>query len=328
MEIEGKNICVTGGAGFIGSHLVERLAIEKPARLVVVDNFFLGVDSNLDDTRKIYPNLVVYRVDASDMAAMQNITQKEKIDVVFNLAVVPLPTSLEFPSWTIETNLKITTTCCELARRGMIQTLVHCSSSEAYGSALYSSMDENHPLVPKTPYAASKAACDLLVFSYYQTFGIDMVIIRPFNNFGPRQNQGSYAGIIPIVINRVLEGKTIEIFGDGLQTRDYIFVRHTAEAMIKIYKTESTRGKVINIATGYEITINELVKRLITVMGAPNHPIIHTSPRPGDVRRHRGEVRLLRELTRYNPKPISDEDLIETVQWYIKNKHERLVYHD
>lgn len=318
MDLKGKRILVTGGAGFIGSHLVDRLALEKPTKLVVVDNFFLGVESNLVEARKIYPDLAVYRLDASDLAAMQNLVKKEKIEVIFNLAVVPLPTSLEFPSWTIETNIEITTTCCELARLGLIQTLVHCSSSEAYGSALYSSMDENHPLVPKTPYAASKAACDLLVFSYYQTFGIDMVIIRPFNNFGPRQNKGSYAGIIPIVINRVCEGKPIEIFGDGLQTRDYIYVRHTAEAMVRIYQSESTRGKVVNIATGYEITINELVGRLICVMGAPDHPIIHTDPRPGDVRRHRGEVRLLRELTGYDPKPISDDDLYETVQWYLK----------
>jgi UDP-glucose 4-epimerase len=239
---------------------------------------------------------------------------------VFNLAAIPLPTSLEYPVWTIQTNLEITTTFCELARWKYIDTLVHCSSSEAYGSALYASMDESHPLVPITPYAASKAAADQIVLSYGQTFGIDATIVRPFNNFGPRQNPGSYAGIIPIVISRINKGEPIEIFGDGLQTRDYIFVRDTTEAMIKIYESKATRGRVINVATGYEISINELVTRLIEVMDVPNYQIIHTSPRPGDVRRHCGDVQLLRELTGFEPRAISDEDLSETVQWYLRSQ--------
>lgn len=318
MRLKGKNVLVTGGAGFIGSHLVDRLILEEPANLVVVDNFFLGTEENLADARQAFPALRVSRLDASNLAAMQQLVRAEKIEVVFNLAIIPLPTSLEYPTWTIETNIAIATVFCDLARWGYIQTLVHCSSSEAYGSALYSSMDESHPLQPITPYAASKAAQDQIVLSHCQTFGIDAVIVRPFNNFGPRQNAGSYAGIIPIVIQRVRQGEPIEIFGDGLQTRDYIFVRYTAEAMIRIVETEATRGKVINIATGHEISMNELVTRLIRAMSVPDHPIIHSAPRPGDVRRHRGDVRLLRELTGFEPQAISDADLAETAQWYLR----------
>jgi len=295
------------------------LILEEPASLVVVDNFFLGTEENLVDARKAFPDLRVYRLDASSLAAMQQVVQSEKIDVVFNLAVIPLPTSLEYPAWTIETNIEITTTFCELARWGYIQTLVHCSSSEAYGSALYALMDESHPLVPITPYAASKAATDQIILSYCQTFEIDAVIVRPFNCFGPRQNPESYAGIVPIVINKVKKGEPVEIFGDGFQTRDYIFVRYTTEAMIKIYECEATRSRIINVATGQEISINELVTRLVQVMGTPNHPIVHTSPRTGDVRRHCGDVRLLKELTGFEPQAISDEDLYETVQWYFRN---------
>jgi UDP-glucose 4-epimerase len=316
MNLKGKNVLVTGGAGFIGSNLVDCLIRQEPANLMVVDNFFLGDVRNLAEARQKFPALKVQRIDAGDLAAMQQLTQMEKAEVIFDLAVIPLPTSLTYPSWTLATNIAIATTCCELAKAGYIETLIHCSSSEAYGSALYSAMDEAHPLVPTTPYAASKAAADQIVISYCQTFNIDAAITRPFNNFGPRQNAGSYAGIIPIVISRVKKGLPIEIYGDGLQTRDYIFVRHTAEAIIKVYETAATRGRVINIATGYEITINDLVARMLQVMGVPDHPVIHTDPRPGDVRRHRGDISLLKELTGYTPQPISDEDLRKTVDWY------------
>src|SRR5262245_30382551 len=250
MKLKGKHVLVTGGAGFIGSHLVDRLAKEDPASLVVVDSFFLGTEENLVEARKAYPDLKLFRMDASNLAAMLQLVISEKIEVVFDLAVVPLPTSLDFPTWTIETNIGIASTFCELARRGYIQTLVHCSSSEAYGSAIHIPMDEEHPLVPCTPYAASKAACDHIILSYRETYNIDTVIVRPFNNFGVRQNPGSYAGIIPIVVRRILRGDPIEIYGDGEQTRDFVFVQDTADAMVQIYEEGKTRGQVINIASG------------------------------------------------------------------------------
>lgn len=307
---------VTGGAGFIGSHLVDRLIKENPAALIVVDSFFLGNEQNLVEARRACPDLRLYRMDASNYAAMHQLVIDEKVDVVFNLAVVPLPTSLEFPTWTIETNIGIATTFCELTRHGAIQTLVHCSSSEAYGTARYTPMDEKHPLAPCTPYAASKASCDHVVLSYRETYGIDAVIVRPFNNFGSRQNQGSYAGIIPIVIRRVLTHTPIEIFDDGEQTRDFIFVRDTADLMVQIYRQEQTRGNVINLASGQETSMNSLVKRLTAVMGVPDHPVFHSAPRPGDVRRHCGDVTLLRQFTGFQPRTISDETLAETVDWY------------
>jgi len=183
--IRGKRVLVTGGAGFIGSHLVDRLIEEQLARLVVVDNFFLGYEPNLAAAREAHPDLMVERLDAGDLASMQSLVAREQIEVAFNLAVVPLPTSFEYPAWAIFSNVAICTTFCELARVGSLQTLVHCSSSEAYGSALYSAMDEAHPLVPTTPYAASKAGGDQIVLSYCETFGIDPTIARPFNNYGP-----------------------------------------------------------------------------------------------------------------------------------------------
>ncbi|MFN8380548.1 MAG: NAD-dependent epimerase/dehydratase family protein [Anaerolineales bacterium] len=316
MKLTNKNVMVTGGAGFIGSHLADRISKENPANLIVVDSFFLGNEDNLIKARKSFPELKLYRMDASNLAAMLQLVVSEKVDVVFDLAVVPLPTSLDFPTWTIETNIGIASTFCELARRGHIQTLVHCSSSEAYGSAVHIPMSEDHPLVPCTPYAASKASCDHIVLSYRETYNIDAVVVRPFNNFGPRQNPGSYAGIIPIVVRRILNKTPIEIFDDGEQTRDFIFVRDTVDAMVKIYEEEKTRGQVINIGSGYETSMNSLVAQLKEVMKAPDHPVFHSAARPGDVRRHCGDVSRLKSLTGFEPRTISVDTLTETADWY------------
>jgi len=320
MKLQGKSILVTGGAGFIGSHLVDRLIREGPARLIVVDNFFLGREENLAEARRSFPDLKIYRLDASDLAAMHQVVQAEQIEVVFNLAVVPLPTSLQYPVWTVQTNVGIATTFCELARWGCLQTLIHCSSSEAYGTAQYVPMDEAHPQAAITPYAASKAAADQVVLSYWRTFGIDAAILRPFNTFGPRQNPGTYAGVIPVVIQRVRRGLPVEIHGTGEQTRDFTFVRDTAEAFVRCYEQEKSRGRVINVATGKETSVNELVSRLLRILGVPGHPIVHTSPRPGDVMRHCGDVRLARELLGFVPPALSDEHLEETVAWYLSRE--------
>ncbi|MBE2182006.1 MAG: NAD-dependent epimerase/dehydratase family protein [Anaerolineae bacterium] len=322
MSLAGKSVLVTGGAGFIGSHLVDRIIQDAPANLVVVDNFFLGSESNLIEARRAFPALKVYRLDASDLAMMDQLVADEQIEVVFNLAVIPLPTSLLHPVWTINTNIGIALTFCEIARRGRIKTLVQCSSSEAYGTAMYIPMDEKHPLIPTTPYAASKSAGDEILLSYAETFGIDAVIVRPFNNFGPRQNWGSYAGIIPIVIQKIASGEPVEIYGDGEQTRDYIFVRDTVDAIVRVYEQESTRGKAINIATGCEISINKLVADILRNAGAADHPVIHAAERPGDVRRHCGDVGLAQQLIGFQPSPINDEKLRETIQWYVNHRHE------
>lgn len=318
MSVRSKSILVTGGAGFIGSHLVDRLIRDEPSRITVVDNFFLGNSDNLADALTARPDLEIIRVDASDLAAMQDVVTANKVDTVFDLAMIPLPTSLTYPDWTIRTNVGIATTFCEIARRGLVERLIHVSSSEAYGSARYVPMDENHPHDAITPYAASKSAADHIIESYVQTFNIDATVIRPFNNIGPRQNPGTYAGIVPIIVRRVLAGQAIEIYGDGEQTRDLSYVGDTVELMAQIQASADCRGKVLNVATGVETSVNELVRRILVLLGREDHPVVHTDARPGDVRRHCADVTRLTALIGHQPSALSDESLKRTVDWYVK----------
>lgn len=315
MGLQNKSVLVTGGAGFIGSHLIDRLIKERPSNIVVVDNFFLGKKSNLNEAKLNYPQLKIYHQDASDYEAVKDILKSGAIQVVFNLAIVPLPASLVRPRWTYEQNTNLTLCLCELARDGYFDTLIHFSSSEACGNCQYAPMDENHPLNPTTPYGASKAATDLLVLSYINTFRIDASIIRPFNNYGPRQNEGNYVGVIPLTIKRILSGEAPIIYGDGKQTRDYVYVTETADAAVQIYNHQNTRGKVINIASGKEITINKLVKLIAEYMGYEKD-ITYENERPGDVRRFIASISLAQHLVEFTPRINLEEGLRSTIEWY------------
>lgn len=313
--LTGKSVLVTGGAGFIGSHLVDRIAVERPSRLVVLDNLYLGRESNLTDARLRFPELHFYREDATDYERMAAIIRLRAVDVVFNLAVVPLPASLVQPRWSVEQNVSIATVAAELLREGAYETLIHFSSSEAYGSAAYVPMDEAHPSIPSTPYAASKVSGDHVVLSYWHTFGLDVAVVRPFNNFGPRQNSGTYAGIIPLVVQRALQGQAIQIFGDGEQTRDFVYVEDTVDAAVRIYQAPATRGKIVNIASGREVSVNRLVSELVAVLGT-DVPIEHLEPRAGDVRRHWASIDRAKELIGFEPKVSLRDGLAATVTWY------------
>ncbi|MBI5001241.1 MAG: GDP-mannose 4,6-dehydratase [Euryarchaeota archaeon] len=318
MSLKGRRVMVTGGAGFIGSHLVDRLTGEDVERIVIVDNFFLGRHRNIQRAMDTFPSIKLYYQDAAHYEKMRNIMKVEDIDVVFNLAVVPLLTSHELPKITCEDNINITLSVLELLRNDYYKTLIHCSSSEVYGSAMEIPMGEEHPLHPTTPYAASKAACDLIAQTYENTFGIDMAIVRPFNNYGPRQNEGSYAGVIPITIQRILDGKRPIVHGKGLQTRDYVYVKDVVDGMVRIHDHKNTRGKVLNIATGEEITILAMIKAIAKEMGYKG-PLEFQRKRPADVDRHLADIALAKELIDFRPKTSFADGIRETVAWYRQN---------
>lgn len=316
-KLRGENVLVTGGAGFIGGFLVERIAKEKPAKLVVQDNLFLGRLRNLNNVKN-YKGFKFYKSSTANYSALKKIIEKEKISVVFNLAVIPLPTSLVKPEWTFEQNVKMTLNLCKLARQKKFRTLVHYSSSEVYGTALTKTMDENHPLLPHTSYAASKAATDHLVNSYVDTYDIDAFIVRPFNNYGPRQNEKPFPAVIPLTLNRILYNKSPIINGNGSQTRDFTYVKDTADMTVKLYSAKNTKGKVFNVATNNEISIKKLITNMMKLTNCKKK-IIYAKKRPGDVQRHKANISLLKKTIKIGKTTKFNDGLKETVSWYVKH---------
>lgn len=317
LNIAGKNILVTGGAGFIGSHLCDMLLQKGAGKVVVLDNFFLGKMENLEQASQDN-RFVLYRDDARHFGVVRSVIEKEQIEVVFNLATIALNYSFFNPFDAYMVNVEIANVLLELIKSGAYRTLVHISSSEAYGTARYSPMDENHPLNPTTPYAAGKAAADMLVQSFYNVEQIDCTIIRPFNNYGPRQNaEGALAAIIPITANRIRNGLKPIIEGDGEQTRDFIFVKDTARAMLLAYENEASRGKIINLGSGTDISINRLIHSICDYYGYTGE-IERRPERKSDVKKLCASSVLAKEVLGFTPEINFDHGLKMTLDWYSK----------
>ncbi len=318
-SLKNKSIMVTGGAGFIGSHVVDQLVKEEPENIIVATNLFLGKIENLTEAKNKFPNLKIIKQDMSDLDGVEYALNENPVDVVFNLAVVPLPTSHVRPKWTYLQNVLITAHLLELARKNAFKTLIQFSSSEVYGTAKYIPMDESHPIDPTTPYAASKAATDQMTISYHRTFGLDMSIVRPFNTYGPRQNaKGGFLALIPLTMSRILKNEDLVINGDGNQTRDWIYVEDTARGAVEVAKHDSTRGKIINIGSGKEVTINEIV-RLIVEHTNYQKPIVYKEARAADVRRHYSDISLAKRLVNFEPGVGIEEGIKKTVDWYLQH---------
>ncbi len=318
-KLKDKTILVTGGAGFIGSHLCDRLAAEEPRAVVAVDNLFLGKEANLSQARALLGDRFhFYQDDAGDELRMRDLLRRHQVEVVYDLAVVPLPVSLERPMWSVMENTRLTAVLCELQREGLFESMVHFSSSETYGTAQQVPINEDHPYVPSTPYAAGKLAGDQTALSYRHTFGLDITCLRPFNNYGPRQNALSFAGIIPTVIGNVKRGEPVTIYGDGEQTRDFIFVGDTAQAAMRLYEEEAAAGQVVNVGSGTELSMNDLVACLLQLLGKPEHPVVHGPGRLGDVRRHLAGTQRARELLGFTPATKLMDGMAKTVAWYLE----------
>ena len=319
-SIKGKSVLVTGGAGFIGSHLCDALLACGASKVVCVDNFFLGKEDNLSNAVK-HSNFVVYRDDARQFGVMQSVMEKEQTEVVFNMATIALNYSFFNPFDAYMVNVQIANTLLELMSMGVFKTLIHTSSSEAYGTARYSPMDEEHPTDPTTPYAAGKAAADMMVHSFSKVMDMDIAIIRPFNNYGPRQNaEGPLAGIIPATAKRIKNGEKPVINGDGEQTRDFIYVRDTVNGLLLAYENEKSRGNIINLGTGKEISMNRLVHAICEYMGYTGE-WEHMEERISDVRNLCAGIDKARELIGFEPVTEFKQGIKETLDWYITNSN-------
>ena len=317
-KVEGKNILVTGGAGFIGSHLCDALLEKGAGKVVCLDNFFLGKMENIAEAMG-HENFVLYRDDARNFGVVEAIIEREGIEVVFNMATIALNYSFFNPFDAYMVNVSIANTLLELLKIGKYRTLIHTSSSEAYGTAQYSPMDENHPTDPTTPYAAGKAAADIMVHSFAKVLPLDIAIVRPFNNYGPRQNaEGPLAGIIPATAKRLKNGGKPLIHGDGEQTRDFIYVKDTVRGLIMAYENENSRGQIMNLGSGKDISMNHLLQEICDYMGYKGEWDHHES-RTSDVRKLCADISKARKLIGFEPEMPFEEGIKETLDWYMNN---------
>lgn len=311
--LRGQTVLVTGGAGFIGSHLVDRLLADGAAHVVVVDNLFLGDEANLQAALAT-GKATFYRDDIEFATSLQYIFAKHAIDTVFNCATKALNYSFLNPANAFATNVTGVLNLLELQRAGRFKTLCHFSTSEVYGTAVYEPMDEQHPRNPTTTYAAGKAAADMAVESYVRMFDVDAFIVRPFNNYGPRQNhKGMLAGIIPLTAWRLLNGIAPEIHGTGQQSRDFIYVSDTVDAVVKLYDVMPA-GENINISTDNQITVEQLIHRICDYFGYAGE-IPRKEARKSDVLCHNASNERVQKLIDYQLTSF-DTGLAQTLAWY------------
>jgi UDP-glucose 4-epimerase len=314
---QGKRFLVTGGAGFIGSHLVDSLLAEGAEHVAVVDNFFLGKESNLSQAQENYKDKIkIYREDAAEFSSMDAVCNAEKPDVVFNLATKALLYSFFNPPGAYRVNVDIAENFGELLRKKVFGKLVHISTSEVYGTARQNSMAEDHPLLAETSYAAGKAAADLLLTSYVNMFDLDITIVRPFNNYGPRQNEGALAAVIPETIKRIRSGQEPFIEGDGQQTRDFIYVGDTVKHLLHLSSLPEARGKTFNLGSGKETAIKSIIESLSKTM-TYSGKIKMLPERPADVRRHCANIDFAKKLLGEISLTSLEDGLNQTVNWYL-----------
>ena len=314
-NIKDSTILVTGGAGFIGSHLVDRLIKENAKEIIVIDNLFLGTELNLAEA--ISQGVILYQDDVEIASSLDYIFERHNIDIVFNCATKALNYSFVNPRNAFDTNVQGILNILECQRKGKFRTLVHFSTSEVYGTAVYEPMDEQHPIRPTTTYAAGKAAADIAINSWVNMFGLDAFIIRPFNNYGPRQNHKGYlAGIIPITAWRIMNGIPPEIHGTGSQTRDFIYVEDTVDAIVKLYPLLKS-AESINISTDGQISMKEVIHKIAGLMEYQGE-ILMKPARGADVEAHNASNTKVKSMIDYQLTTF-ERGLATTVKWYQDN---------
>lgn len=312
-KLTNKSVLITGGAGFIGSHLVDAVLAQGAKQVIIIDNMFLGREENLRDALRD-PRVVFYKDDIEFQTSLAGIFDRHDIDVVFNCATKALNYSFINPANAFSTNVTGILNLLELQRSGSFKTLCHFSTSEVYGSAVYEPMDEAHPKNPTTTYAAGKAAADIAVESYVHMFDVDAFIVRPFNNYGPRQNhKGLLAGIIPITAARILSGEKPELHGTGEQSRDFIHVHDTVSAVINLFPVMK-RGDSVNISTNNQVKIKNLISMICQEMHYKGE-IVHKPERHADVECHNASNEKLKTLIDFKLTHF-DDGLRQTLQWY------------
>jgi len=316
MTLKNKKCLITGADGFIGSHLTE-LLLEKgyEVRALSYYNAF-NYWGWLEDIPS-NPRLEIVTGDVRDAHFVKNIMKD--MDMVFHLAaLIAIPYSYHAPESYVDTNIKGTLNICQAAKDSGQIRLLNTSTSEVYGTALYVPIDEKHPRQPQSPYSATKIAADAIVMSFYNSFGLSVTTVRPFNTYGPRQ---SARAVIPTIITQIASGATEIKVGDLCPSRDFNYVKDTCEGFLAIAECNETIGKEINISSNTDISIGDTLYLIKEIMNSNVDFIIDEErirPENSEVFRLKGDNSLIKELTGWKPKVAFRNGLEKTIEWFIK----------
>jgi dTDP-glucose 4,6-dehydratase len=314
-----KRVLVTGGAGFISSNFIRHLLANTRYEVVSLDALtYAGNLENLADVMS-HERLSFVHGDIRDVSLVRNVVQT--CDVIVNAAAESHveKSILEGASEFVTTNVEGTQILLDAIRRSPVERFILISSSEVYGTAESAPMDERHPLEPRSPYAATKAGADRLAYSYFVTYGLPIVIVRPFNNYGSRQHPEK---VIPRFVTQALKDLPLTIHGDGHASRDWLYVDDTAEAIEAIIAAprERVAGEVLNVATGVDISVTEIANRVLDALGKPRDLTMHVPERLGQVDRHIGSTEKMERLTGWRARTSFDDGLARTIDWYRENE--------
>jgi dTDP-glucose 4,6-dehydratase len=313
-----KRVLVTGGAGFISSTFVRHLLAATPHEVVSLDALtYAGNLENLADVMA-HERLSFVHGDIRDGDLVREVVSG--VDVIVNAAAEShVEKSIEEgASEFVTTNVEGTQILLDAIRETPLERFILISSSEVYGTAEYAPMDEEHPLNPRSPYAATKAGADRLAYSYHVTYGLPIVIVRPFNNYGPRQHPEK---VIPRFITQALSDEPLTVHGDGHASRDWLYVEDDAEAIEAIIEADidAVAGEVLNIATGVDISVSAIADAVLEVLGKPASLKEHVAERPGQVDCHIGSTERAERLTGWRARTSFEDGLERTVEWYREN---------
>ena len=307
---------ITGGAGFVGSYLCEKY-VKEGHDVICLDNFMNG---NVDNIRMLFGNkrFKLIEGDIRDEEILDRLCHG--IDVIFHLAAqIHVDRSYHEPRLTYDINVTGTLNVLEAARAHDVKKVIHASTSEVYGTALYAPIDEDHPLNAPHLYGASKIAADRMCLAYMQTYGMNIGLMRPFNIFGPRQKDTGYGGVISIFIRRIMNDEPPIIFGNGKQTRDYTYVDDAVRAYDMVLKHKEKVMEPVNFGTGTEVTINYIADRLLKLCGKNKLKPVHIEPRISEVHRLIANSSKAKEIYGWTAKVDFDTGMEKFVKWYRGN---------
>lgn len=314
-----KTVLVTGGAGFIGANFIKHVLSRRDDMFIVnMDNLtYAGNLENLKDVEG-NRNYAFFKGDICKAADVEWIFEKHKIDTVINFAAEShVDRSIIAPLAFAETNYMGVCNLLDVSRKKGVSLFLQVSTDEVYGSlGSEGFFREDSPIKPNSPYAASKAAADLMARAFYKTYNFPVVITRCCNNYGPYQFPEK---LIPLIISNALEDKTIPVYGDGSNVRDWIYVLDHCRA-IELVMEKGRAGEVYNVGTGCELKNIDLVKKILDILGKPHSLIRFVEDRPGHDKRYAIDAgKIMKELN-FKPAYPFDEALNETVKWYVENK--------